>query len=515
MNDNFKICNHCGCANDIRAQFCSMCGAPLNSASSQTQRSQPVQSSQPNPIFKTHSVKTNGTKRPFPKKLVAIAAVVAVIAVAIIVATSSTSNQFKQAFKNHDYSQVQSLYYNSLDRGDYDKVNSYYKILNEEFSKSYDRLNEYSFDEEQIKEKGSELLYDYLTEEFGRDFEDFYDFIDYIFPDDYLPEWERFLDLAESKEHYLCGVRKLGNNSFDDATYDSDSVNSLTGAIYDFDSVDENDSLYDDAKQKISDCIASYVELATKEADKTLEEGDIGGALDILSSIKKYLENNGIASEDIENKIKETTDMYSKKYYDKAEEVFKNKNLEAALGNLEAAMELSPENAEYKKRYDTYKSYKPFALYDEENIMNVINNGTYINYNQDTRSNNNIEMNHSVIWTVNNAVDSSIDLTYDLDGKYDVVKGTAFLDDHDKTSLGNGWFEIYGDGKMLYESQKITGDTLPKDFLVNVKDVQVLKITLYATYAGYYKSGYFGINNLIAQKNFPEGKLKEQNTTEN
>lgn len=93
----------------------------------------------------------------------------------------------------------------------------------------------------------------------------------------------------------------------------------------------------------------------------------------------------------------------------------------------------------------------------------------------------------------------SASCTYNLNGKYDVVKGQEFLSKGQMNQDGTTYFVAYGDGKELYTSPKITAGVLPKNVSFNVSGVQTLEIKFYKT-SDSYDSAHFYLSGLTAQK---------------
>lgn len=81
-------------------------------------------------------------------------------------------------------------------------------------------------------------------------------------------------------------------------------------------------------------------------------------------------------------------------------------------------------------------------------------------------------------------------ISFKLDRKYSTLKGTAFLQENCKNTKYANWIMVYGDGMLLYEGSKITSQSMPEDFEINVKGVDVLKIDI-------KKDEYFAIWSVL------------------
>lgn len=97
-------------------------------------------------------------------------------------------------------------------------------------------------------------------------------------------------------------------------------------------------------------------------------------------------------STEIQQKIDETLVTYADSYAQKAEASFKERDVNGAIGNIEVAMQLQPDNADYKTKYDTYQQYLPFYLYDEDNVLYEDETGDVyggVVFNETLETNNN------------------------------------------------------------------------------------------------------------------------------
>ena len=67
---------------------------------------------------------------------------------------------------------------------------------------------------------------------------------------------------------------------------------------------------------------------------------------------------------------------------------------------------------------------------------------------------------------------------YLLGKQYSHMTGTIFLHFDSRDTTREHYIKIYGDGKLLYESKKITGGIQPFTFRVDLNGVDVMKITV-------------------------------------
>ena len=108
-------------------------------------------------------------------------------------------------------------------------------------------------------------------------------------------------------------------------------------------------------------------------------------------------------------------------------------------------------------------------------------------------------MSHTICWDTRQTKDNAyFTVTYNLSGKYDIVQGTMFFPRNriNETKYIDSYFIVYGDGTKIFESPKMSNDSLAKEIDFSVMGVHKLEIEFHGTYGGC-------ISNLIAQKAFP------------
>ena len=492
-------CNNCGAPLNSKQSFCTQCGQIVSKSEEQS-NSIPVIYDKP--VYKQSSV---AVKRPMPKKkksviiLSAIMTVVAIVVGVVLFATAD-SREMKRALNTQNAETVMLIYNRLLRKG---KLSTADKVLADYIYSAADTLNEdftYTLDSEKgIGEVRNYMHNTFMPSKWGTVFwndgkSELYD-IDSLEIESALEEFDA---IADSKIAYYTG-EYLMQNAEDYEDYNS--------AMRNYANVLEDDKNYSDSVEKYSQASNAYFEAIVSLADSYISENDYSAAISLLSGELDISDDS--LSDELQAKLEEIKKTYAANYATKAEEAFKQHDIDSAIGNIKVAMELLPENGDYKAKYDTYQLYLPFELYIKDNCLKVSETGVFwgtLAFDVSEESNNNIDMPHSLTW-FNHGDDSStsINANYKLDGKYDVITGTFFLTKSEKNTLFKGWFKVYGDGKLLYESEKMTSGILPKNFSVQVTNVQNLTISFLGEgTGGFTGSTDFGISDLVAQKNFPE-----------
>lgn len=436
------------------------------------------------------------------KVLIAAGAAIASILAVILILFALTSNlavkKMDKALDTHSAYEVNSLY--SRASGNSKKTEKYDKAIAAFLNEVENDLNNKTYNDDDLKQNGYTVVYRDLSDDWG-------DLIYSENGDTIKPSvsgynqhaWDIIQAIIDSRSQYCSGVAYR------------DNYQKPKEAIECFENVTEEDSFYQKVDDEISKCVDLYVEQTLAEAQKFIDNGNISDALSKIESINTYLEKLGLNSDTVQQKLKETKVKYAETYAKKAEDCFNNKDVNGAIGNIEVAIELAPDNADYKTKKDTYEMYIPFNLYVKENCLSVAKENDHfwgiLEFDKTKKSNDNKDMNHSLTWyNNNNDSTASIIATYNLSGKYDTVSGVIYLFENNKDASDTGYFEAYGDGKLIYTSPKITKNVLPQNVSFSVTGIQKLELKFYGQgKGGFYGTGSnFGLSNLTASKDFPE-----------
>ena len=426
------------------------------------------------------------------------AAIFALILIIAISSSGSAERKMNKALDTQNAYEVNVLY--SQAYGNSKKLEKYDETISKFLDKVINKLNNVEYSDEDLAENGYTVVYRDLESDWGNlIYSEDSDTIEPSISYYNQTKWDLIKNIIKSRAAYCGGVAYR------------DSYKQPKEAIDLFKLVTSDDSYYYKVDYEIAKCVDLYVEQTLAEAKGLIDNDDISGAISKIDSINNYLESNGLTSDIVQEKLIETKNKYAETYVKKADECFKEKNVDGAISNIEVAIELVPDNADYQAKKDNYKMYLPLQLYIKRNCLSVEKEG-FVNgdllFDRENKSNNNKEMKNCLLW-YNNSSDPSqyIVANYNLEGKYDLVTGTVFLSEEFKDTFYSGYFEMYGDGKLIYTSSTITKNVLPQDLKVSVKGIQNLKIIFHAEGSfGMMGGTYvkFGINNLTATKNFPD-----------
>ncbi len=487
------FCKKCG--NEIKPgqNFCLKCGAPVDSVSRPAQ--QFVNSAQTTPKIKKPS---KFAAMPKKKKIaIAVSACVALvlgITGIVVVSNLAETAELKRAIDSKSGGRVYDVY--SAAYRDSKKLQKYDEIIADTISDIQTNLNAHDFDAA-AQTSGDDAVEQYLTSEYGTLVSDSTTDLSVCVSSANQTAWDALDALIDSKENYCDGI------------YAYKTEQDYETAIDYFQGVSSSDSEYGDSVTMIGECADGYIQAALTQVDAYVQEGDIDGGMELLRSAQEYLESVGQSSAEVQEKMNTVMTTYADSYMQKAEAEFQAGDVNAAVGNVEAAIAINP-NGDYQAKLDEYKMYLPFELYKEENVFREERGSGYGSWEfvNGAIANNKQEFSNVIQVYISEHGDVPTDLArcfYNLNGNYDTVSGMIFLDEVYKNRKFTGYFEAYGDGKLLYTSPTITTGVLPQEFSFSVSGVQLLEIR----YCGVgpstlYNAPRFCIANFVAKKNPPQ-----------
>lgn len=472
------VCKKCGSSIPEGTLFCSQCGSPV-----ETEKNNNVASQK------------KGNKKVI-LGIFAFAVVFLVIIVSVFVSNNSATKYMRNAIDTKEAFVINDVYAQAY--SDSELLEKYDELIADELNEMIDGVNSYNF-YEAASVNGANALLDYLQTNWGTIcsyYSDGYDeCIAASISASNSAKWEELNRLLESKYDYCTGVYNYTNGNYE-------------SAVSSFSCVIETDSNFSDAETYISECLTKYIDTTYSQAQKLIDGGDISGGIDLLSSAKEYIDSRGFNSEKLNNIINDTLSKYAEQYANKAEESFNSHDIDSAIGNIEVAIELQPDNADYNSKHNYYLQFKPFELHNKNNILEWDTHYGSLEQVDSITSNENIEY-HNVLELGcsddEDAFNNTVAAIYDLDGKYDTVSGTLFIANYYKNSNCISYIKLYGDGKLLYTSECMTSGSKAEDFELDVKDVHELRLEYYGKiWSIVDRDCYIYISDFVAQKAFPQ-----------
>ena len=480
------ICKKCGEYIEDGQCFCSNCGTDVQSFD--------MKAEQPNLTTKTNKQPNSNKKKTIYILVVVVAVVLALVLSIVIVHNLRQTSNLKKALNSKNAYQVNMAYEEAKSKNQ--KLDKFDKLIGQTIQQITEDVNKHDFENEALR-SGNDALWQYLHNEWGTLVVDDENTDSYIMHRsisfDNQADWENLQKLLESKSSFCKGIFCYkGEKNYSDA-------------VSYFTEMDPIDSKYDVAVGYTEECVELYMQTALNEIDQRVIDGDLDIGISMLQELENDLSVMGEVSEGVQKKIESTLKMSADSYMKKAEEYLKAGDINAAIGHVEAAIAINPDGG-YEAKLEEYKQYEPLPLYKEDNVLKTTQEEGFWGvayFNQTVKANDNTEYSHCITWYNNNSdVKSKLQMEYVLNGKYNQLSGTLLLPQSERNTTQVGYFEVCGDGKVLYTSPKMTGGVLPTEITCDVTNVQKLTINFYGQgTGGFLGSGSnFAVSNLVVKK---------------
>lgn len=230
-------------------------------------------------------------------------------------------------------------------------------------------------------------------------------------------------------------------------------------------SVIEADSNYSAAQQKAAESKTSFLAELNAELEGYLAADEYNAALERLDDALRMLPGEtALTARQTEVEAKLLNHAL-----EQAEETFSAGNdYEAAIRIITAAQNKLGENDQLTAALEKYQGYIPVYL----NELEYIDKEGELFLEASPRDNYGNEYTYGLF--VSNWGDNYV--TYYLNGNYSSLTGTCAVSDERKNYDGQMYFEIFGDGVLLYRSNTMAKGSAPYDFSVDVTGVAKLTI---------------------------------------
>ncbi len=521
------FCTKCGAQLQENQKFCHVCGQVISDTNfyenasmySQSQEvytenenyNHPIEENYggapqipvPKPIYQPPVA-----KKPLTKRKIAIIIIVSVLAVALLagaitLVATTERRRMNRALKTQSWVEVTSAYSIAASRG---KEEQACKAIIAYVNKATDKINsDFTVDIDTIKSESDvdTAMTNFLKKNWG----DLFTYNDYsitylyctILNEDAQTVFEALEKMISSKENFYKAEFCMKH---------AEERGDYRDAMQLYMQVSPDDEVYSKAVENVKTASKAYIDALMKIVDEYMAKEDFSAAIKLLER-ELHTDSGNELSAEIKEAINSAKQASADKYVQRAAEAFKQGNIDEAVGCMEAVLSLFPENGAYKAKLEEYKMYKPFPLYVKKNMIKYEADEKFYcfpKWDVTQTANNNEEMPHSIAW-FNNGTDITARgmLTYHINGNYDTLRGTLYLEDHSRDTEENAYIEIYGDGKLLYTSSKMASGIEPIEITCSVKNVQTLMVVLHAGKSeNSWSTGYFGLSNLQIQKDVPQ-----------
>ena len=353
-------------------------------------------------------------------------------------------------------------------------------------------------------------------------------------------------ELASSKNSYNFGNEYIANGDYENA-------------IIQYGQVSSKDTNYNAAQLAKADAAGKFKETVLAEAAANVAASDYESALRTLQNASRilgsdpdltsYIEKYKIAYEDfeVEQLLQEASALGSQEKYGEAYQLLNNKQnefsdraeIESAVSEYKAkykesmmkqaeaaligeyhkafsimaqALIVLPDDSAFIEKQEYYSSFEPIWLGDVEPFLEQDENVGFFGaeghfYFRDDGVTDNVGNTYENYFYALRSLNAGTNsIVYRLDGNYDTLTGTIVVPDYQKNRDNIGWYKIYCDNKLVFDSGKLGKGVLPIDVNISLTDVVELKIEIHSiaymsggAYCGYFADAY--LKKSIPQEN--------------
>lgn len=364
--------------------------------------------------------------------------------------------------------------------------------------------------------------------------------------DDVREKYDALDALASSKNSYNFGNEYAANGDYENA-------------IMQYGQVSSEDTNYDAAQIAKADAEAKFKESVLAEAAANVAASDYESALRTLQNanhilgsdpdLTSYIEKYEIAYDDfkVEQLLQEASDLGTQEKYGEAYQLLNNKQSEfpdrteienaasdykakykdsmikqaetalteerdyhKAFSIMSQALAVLPDDLDFVEKQEYYSSFEPIWLGDIEPFMEQDENvgffgsDGYIYFRDDGATDNVGNTYENYFYALRSLNAGTNSIIYRLGGNYDTLTGTIMVPDYQKNRDSIGWYKIYCDNKLVFDSGELGKGVLPIDVNISLTDVVELKIEIHSikymsggAYCGYFADAYL-------QKSIPQ-----------
>ena len=226
-------------------------------------------------------------------------------------------------------------------------------------------------------------------------------------------------------------------------------------------------------KEEADKLVTEYDAALKADADARLtsyfDAFDYEGAVGYLAQVTPLCYSSDLS--DRQTQLADEFVVYVLKIADKDADA---ENYEGASAVVKQAMNaLGQDNEKLSGAYDAYRSHLPVYLVDLDYMSCKNHVATH-----DTLEDNTGNMYHNALFMYKSVWgyygEGSAD--YFINGKYATFSGTVAVPRGFANDSNSAYFEVYGDGKLLYTSPTMKNDSFPEAFDIDISGVKVLKI---------------------------------------
>lgn len=227
-----------------------------------------------------------------------------------------------------------------------------------------------------------------------------------------------------------------------------------------------------DLVQKLLDATESEVSSAMeKKVASYFEELDYASAYSFVTELATAFD-----FESITGKYHSLSDDFTAYVLSVAEKDAESNNYEGASSIIEKAIkEVGDDNTSLNEAYNEYRKHLPIYLAD----MKYMACDGDVEIDDNLTDNTNVTYRHS-LW-VDKWGTKARWVEYFTNGNYEKFSGICGCSYDNRSGSDSKYFEVYGDGKILYTSPTMTSSSIPVNFNIDISGVRVVRIWYPAT----------------------------------
>lgn len=209
------------------------------------------------------------------------------------------------------------------------------------------------------------------------------------------------------------------------------------------------------------------IDEVTGQAARMEKEGNLGGAIAYLRDAGEDIRQNTVVIEQMDR----LNAAFRQQVIDEANEAYQSDGYLKAAQIIQEGQSVLPDDPQLQASWVMYCDMAPVDMLKELEVF--ASEQAYITSHAKDNVGNGYEV---YLYGGYMSKSHGNSISFLLDSKYSKLKGTAFLMENCKNTKYSNWVDVYGDGILLFESGKMTTQSMPEDFEIDVAGVDILRI---------------------------------------
>ena len=335
-----------------------------------------------------------------------------------------------------------------------------------------------------------------------------------LYSDDYYDFLNDIDEISVSMSYYDLGIESYDNGEYANAVtylgyvieadelHYSDAQDKLTAASAKLEEEQKaqelqlesdihslvNQGRFDEVKNAINsfqlecsdtDLVQKLLDVVENDVSSAMED-KVSAYFEELDYASAYSYVQGLANtfdfESVSSKYTSLSDEFAEYALTAAEKDAASNNYEGASSIIEMAIqEVGDDNTSLNEAYNEYRKHLPIYLAD----MDYMSCEGSVSVDSNLIDNTNVTYRHS-LW-IDGWGQKAYWAEYFTNGNYSRFTGVCGCSYDNRSSSESKYFEVYGDGKLLYTSPTMTSSAIPVNFDIDISGVRVVRIWYPAT----------------------------------